>query len=160
MVWTDRGWSLAADRVIALPRLEGPRVRGFRRPARLRTGRRVHPRARRRVGVRASATSPPMGIKQGGLAAQQADVAAQVIAATAGADVQPQPYRPVLRGMLLTGGQVRYLRHEPDGVSDVSDEALWWPPHKVAGHHLAHYLASHTDLMLPEVPGPRPAAMS
>ena len=92
------------------------------------------------------------GIKQGGLAAQQADVAAQVIAATAGADVQPRPYRPVLRGMLITGGEVRYLRHEPDGTSDVSDEALWWPPHKVAGRHLAHYLASHTELALPAQP--------
>ena len=33
----------------------------------------------------------------------EADVAASVIAADAGADVEPRPYEPVLRGLLLTG---------------------------------------------------------
>ena len=33
-------------------------------------------------------------VKQGGLAAQQADVAATVIAAAAGADVTPTPFDP------------------------------------------------------------------
>ena len=42
-------------------------------------------------------------IKQGGLAAQQADAAAEAIAAEAGAQVDPQPFKPVLRGILLTG---------------------------------------------------------
>ena len=42
-------------------------------------------------------------IKQGGLAAQQAGAAAESIAAEAGADIEPQPFRPVLRGVLLTG---------------------------------------------------------
>jgi sulfide:quinone oxidoreductase len=69
-----------------------------------------------------------------------------VIAAAAGADVEPHPYRPVLRGMLLTGDGVRYLRHDPQGGSVVSDELLWWPPHKVAGRHLANYLAGHPEL--------------
>jgi sulfide:quinone oxidoreductase len=80
-------------------------------------------------------------------------VAAQVIAAAAGADVQPRPYRPVLRGMLICGDEVRYLRHDPSGESEMSDELLWWPPHKVAGRHLAHYLASHAELALPALPG-------
>ena len=42
-------------------------------------------------------------IKQGGIATQQADAAAEAIAARAGADVEPAPFRPVLRGLLLTG---------------------------------------------------------
>jgi sulfide:quinone oxidoreductase len=159
-LWTDSGWSLAADRVIALPRLEGPRVRGLPADPLGFVPVDEFTRVLGAESVFAVGDIAAHGIKQGGLAAQQADVAAQVIAANAGVDVQPQPYRPVLRGMLITGGQVRYLRHEPDGVSDVSDEALWWPPHKVAGRHLPHYLASHTDLVLPEVPGPRPAAIS
>ena len=46
-------------------------------------------------------TSRPL--KQGGLAAQQADVAASAIAASAGAPVAVQPYRPVLSAMLLGG---------------------------------------------------------
>jgi sulfide:quinone oxidoreductase len=52
-------------------------------------------------------------IKQGGIATQQADAVAQAIAAKAGADLTPQPFRPVLRGLLLTGAVPQYLRHEP-----------------------------------------------
>ena len=37
-------------------------------------------------------------IKQGGLAAQQSDAAAEAIAAAAGSDLAPQPFDPVLRG--------------------------------------------------------------
>jgi len=36
-------------------------------------------------------------VKQGGLASQQADAAAESIAAHAGAELEPRPYRPVLR---------------------------------------------------------------
>src|SRR4051794_10757137 len=43
-------------------------------------------------------------VKQGGLATQQADAIAEHIAARAGAAVDPQPFRPVLRGRLMTGG--------------------------------------------------------
>jgi sulfide:quinone oxidoreductase len=82
-------------------------------------------------------------IKQGGLAAQQADSAASAIAALAGAPVDPQPFRPVLRGALLTAGGPRYLRAVPDrGESTVARAALWWPPSKVAGRLLAPYLAA------------------
>ena len=51
-------------------------------------------------------------VKQGGIATQQADTVAAVIAASAGSDVDPHPFRPVLRGLLLTGGQPRYFRQE------------------------------------------------
>jgi hypothetical protein len=34
----------------------------------------------------------------------------------------------------------------------VSDSALWWPPSKIAGRHLAPYLASHAE-ELEEPPG-------
>jgi hypothetical protein len=49
-------------------------------------------------------------IKQGGLAAQQADAAAEAVAARAGTDVEPQPFRPVLRGVLLTGRGQQWTR--------------------------------------------------
>ena len=61
-------------------------------------------------GVYAAGDATDSPIKQGGLAGQQAVVAAEAIAASHGADVDPQPYRPVLRGMLLTGGSGRWLR--------------------------------------------------
>src|SRR5690606_27979138 len=75
-------------------------------------------------------------VKQGGLATQQADVAARGIAAGAGAPVVAEAFRPVLRGMLLTGGEPRFLRHvvTPNGdprAPQVSTDRLWWPPAKV-----------------------------
>ena len=85
-------------------------------------------------------------VKQGGLAAQQADAVAEAIAASVGIDIDPEPFRPILRGLLLTGGPVRYLRSDLSGCagddSVVSGEALWWPPDKIAGRYLAPYLAS------------------
>jgi sulfide:quinone oxidoreductase len=145
-LWNGAGWSLTADRVIALPRLEGPHLRGLPADS---AGFVPVDDFTRVLGVddaHAVGDIAAHGIKQGGLAAQQADVAAQIIAQRAGADVQPSPYRPVLRAMLLTGAEVRYLRHDPAGRSEVSDELMWWPPHKVAGRELANYFASHTEL--------------
>jgi sulfide:quinone oxidoreductase len=81
-------------------------------------------------------------LKQGGLTAQQADVAAADIAAHFGADVEVRPYAPVLRGLLLTGGDPVFLEHrphEPEG-SRAATASLWWPPHKVAGEHIGAYL--------------------
>jgi sulfide:quinone oxidoreductase len=82
-------------------------------------------------------------VKQGGLAAQQADCAAASIAALAGADIEPEPFRPVLRGALLTEWGPRYLRAPyGEATGTVARSILWWPPAKVAGRHLAPYLAS------------------
>lgn len=88
-------------------------------------------------------------IKQGGLAAQQAGVAAAGIAAAAGADVEPEPFRPVIRGALLTGEEPQFLRVDlseredaaEGGPAELSTSPLWWPPIKVAGPRLAPYLA-------------------
>jgi sulfide:quinone oxidoreductase len=76
------------------------------------------------------------------LAAQQADAAAETIAAAAGIPIVPEPFRPVLRGLLLVGREERYLRntvgHVKGGVA--ADQPLWWPPTMVAGRYLAPYL--------------------
>jgi sulfide:quinone oxidoreductase len=82
--------------------------------------------------------------KQGGLAAQQAAVAAAHIAALAGADVRPQPLRTVLRAVLGTSDGPLYLRAEHadvPGTSAASSEPLWWPPTKSASRWLAPHLA-------------------
>jgi sulfide:quinone oxidoreductase len=91
-------------------------------------------------------------VKQGGIAAQQASAAAESIAAAAGADVTPRPFRPVLRGLLLTGSAPTYLRAElAGGAGDTStarDEPLWWPPGKIVGRHLAPFLAERAGAIL------------
>ena len=83
--------------------------------------------------------------KQGGLAAQQADVVAEQIAERVGAEHPPRPYRPVLRGLLSTARGPRYLRAEPPGgaiSAEVSDQSLWWPASKVAARWLTPWLAA------------------
>jgi sulfide:quinone oxidoreductase len=84
-------------------------------------------------------------VKQGGLACQQADAAAESIAAQAGVSIEPSPFKPVLRGKLLTGSKPLYLRNDISGTagddSTSSGLTLWWPPGKVAGAYLAPYLA-------------------
>ena len=81
-------------------------------------------------------------LKQGGLATQQADVAAEDIAARAGATATVHPYEPFLRGLLLTGDEPLFLErrpHAPSG-SRARTEFLWWPPHKIVGRHAVRYL--------------------
>lgn len=88
-------------------------------------------------------------VKQGGLAAQQADAAVRHIAADAGAAVEATPFRPVLRGKLLTGSSPRYLRHgaaRDDEPNVASAKPLWWPPTKIVGHYLAPWLAGQEGL--------------
>jgi len=96
-------------------------------------------------GVYAAGDVTSYPVKQGGIAAQQAVAAAESIAAEAGADVTPRPFRPVLRGLLLTESDPRYLRHALAGPfgepEEVATDPLWWPPAKIVGKHLAPLLA-------------------
>jgi sulfide:quinone oxidoreductase len=140
---------LSTERVVSLPRLLGPSLAGL--PADpdgfipVDDDGLVH--GEPDVYAAGDATTCP--IKQGGIAAQLADAAAEAIAARLGAPVEPQPFRPVLRGLLLTGSTPRYLRAEVGrgGSSRVSDHALWWPPSKISGRRLAPYLAlRHEEL--------------
>jgi sulfide:quinone oxidoreductase len=140
--------SLAVDRIVTQPRLVGPSLRGI--PAEhdgfIHTD--AHGRVPGLADVFAAGDATTFPVKQGGLAAQQADAVAEAIAAAAGAQIEPQPFRPVLRGTLLTGGAARYLRADISGGagddSTVSDDALWWPPNKLSGRYLAPYLSSKT----------------
>jgi sulfide:quinone oxidoreductase len=152
------GPDVVADRVIALPRLFGPAIPGLPHGAHgfIATDAHGHVGGVPDVFAAGDATSFPL--KQGGLATQQADAAAETIAAELGAAVKPAPFRPVMRGLLLTGGAPLYLRSvltlegEPDAgstgrftrrsTSAVSHHALWWPPGKIAGRYLAPLLAT------------------
>jgi sulfide:quinone oxidoreductase len=138
---------LHVDRIVTVPRLVGPRLRGVS----CGRGGFLHVDAHGRLagldGVFAAGDATAFPIKQGGLAAQQADAVAEAIAASVGADIDPQPFRPILRGVLLTGGPARYLRADISGGagddSNIAGEALWWPPNKLCGRYLAPYLNNH-----------------
>jgi sulfide:quinone oxidoreductase len=135
---------LEVDRVIALPELYGPSVRGI--PLGEHGFIRVDPHCRvpdvERVYAAGDATDFP--IKQGGIGSQQADVAAQSIAALAGASVTPERFNPVIHGILLTNEEPRYLTAHITGghgfSSEITDTPTWSPPNKIAAKYLAPYL--------------------
>jgi len=136
---------VAAQRVIALPELYGPGVQGLPLSEHgfLRVDR--HCQMRDVGPVFAVGDVVDFPVKQGGIACQQADAAAQRIAALAGADVEPQLFKPYLNAMLLTDGRPRYLAAEITGgcgaASRFSDVPMDGVTHKVAGRYLAPYLA-------------------
>lgn len=136
---------IEVDRVVALPRLRGPRLDGLPQTLDGFIPIDGHGRVRGLDDIYAAGDITNFPVKQGGIATQLADAAAEAIASRVGADVRPEPFRPVLRGLLLTGGRPRYLRHELTGVGPVdaaSPEPLWWPPAKIFGRHLALFLAN------------------
>lgn len=150
------GGLLAADRVVALARSEGLGLGGLPRDANGFVPVDEHGGVVGLRGVSAAGDATAFPLKQGGIAAEQARAVAEAIAARAGAAVTPHPFRPVLRGLLLTGAVPRYLRSELTGgygeTSVVSDEALWWPPAKVAGRYLTPALAALGALPSPASP--------
>jgi sulfide:quinone oxidoreductase len=144
-LWLELEGPLEADLVIALPWLHGPHVQGLPEDSDgfVRVDGYGRVRDVDRVWAVGDMTTKPL--KQGGLAAQQADVAAaDIAAAVAGADVRVRPYKPKLQGLLLTGEDPVFLERRPHAPpsSEASSEFLWWPPQKVAGRYLGSYLES------------------
>lgn len=141
------GRRLAAERVVALPVAVGRPVAGIGgADGFLTTDEDGRVRACPHVYAAGDATARPY--KQGGLACQQADAAAAAIAADLGVPAPPAPYRPVLRGVLVSADAPAYLRRALDERIDAPGEALLnaratgpWPGGKVVGRHLGPYLA-------------------
>ena len=141
------GHSLHVDRVVALPELFGPSTPGV--PKRVGHGF-IPIDAYCRVpgldGVFAAGDATEFAVKHGGIASEQADVAAESIAALAGAPVAPSKFRPVIHGVLLGGDRPLYLSAHITGghgtSSEVSEEPTWSPGTKIAAKYLAPYLES------------------
>ena len=125
------GATLAADRIVSLPLMRGPQIPGVPETG-LYALIPVDPFGRidGLPDAYALGDATDFPIKQGGLAAQQADAAALHVAARHGAPVRPEPFRPALRASLLTGAG------EPIALGD--EEA----PGKVPGRFLGRYLAA------------------
>ena len=141
---------------IALPRMEGPGIDGL--PA--DEGGFIpvddYGRVKGVEDVYAAGDGTNFPIKQGGLGTQQADAVAEHIAHRVGAGETPEPFRPVLRGKLLTGGGSMSIRADiagGGGEGVASLDYLWWPPHKISSRYLTsllHYGDVHAE---PEPPG-------
>jgi sulfide:quinone oxidoreductase len=141
------GVELAPDRIVAMPRIAGPGIRGL-------AGAGAHgfipidthcavPGTDGGVFAAGDATAFP--IKHGGIGAQQADTAAAAIARLAGAGADPAPFRPELRGKLVTGGRPLYLSARlVDGRgfdSRVSESPQWPVDDKIVAAELGPYIA-------------------
>jgi sulfide:quinone oxidoreductase len=134
---------IEADAVISLPRLEGRRVAGIPHDADGFVGIDEHGRTIGLERVFAAGDVTAFPLKQGGIATQQADAVAEAVAAEAGAELEPQPFDPVLRGLLWTGREPRYLYGRPTAgggdTSSLSEEAQ---DGKVIGRYLSEFIDS------------------
>jgi sulfide:quinone oxidoreductase len=138
---------LAVDAVVALPQLEGPRLPGVPSDEHGFVPTDEYGWVLGLTDIYAAGDLTQFPLKQGGIATQQADAAASSIAADAGASVKPEPFRPVLRGLLITGLAPRFLRAEATGAHSMVDtEPLWWPPAKIVGRYLTPFLAAKLGL--------------
>jgi sulfide:quinone oxidoreductase len=160
------GGVISVDRIVTEPQLVGRRIPGIPIDHGTFIPTDAHGRVRGLEDVFAAGDATSLPVKHGSLAAQQADAVAEAIAASVGADVDPRPFRPVLRGVLLAGAGPRYLQADISGSagddSVFSEEPLWWPPVKVASRYLGRYLSNQSgsalDVHAPERGSPRPGS--
>jgi sulfide:quinone oxidoreductase len=144
------GETLDADRVVAAPKLRGPRIAGLPTD---RSGFITTDAFGGVIGlpdVYAAGDMTSFPIKQGGLAAQQADLIAQRIAANHGVALAQSRVHRVLRARLVGGAHPVFLRAELDEFGEVtaastvhgrlSDSESVTPPEKVFGRYLSPYL--------------------
>jgi sulfide:quinone oxidoreductase len=151
----DDGQRIGADAVIALPGLRGREVAGLPQDAEGFVVTDEHGRVDGLDGVYAAGDLTSFPLKQGGIAAQQADAAADAILASLGVQIVPRPFEAVLRGVLYTDREPAYLRAAtPASASAPQSYSMWWPPSKIAGHHLAPYLTVRAGA--PRAPEVRP----
>ncbi|MCW2966792.1 MAG: hypothetical protein JWM71_564, partial [Solirubrobacteraceae bacterium] len=136
---------IMADRIVSLPRLAGPRIRGLPSDANgfLMVG--EDGAVPGCPGVFAAGDGAAHERKQGGLAAQQADRAARAMLRNAGLHIPGPANPPVLRGALATPEGPLYLEvsagyGSPGASSTASFSPLWEPPDKVATCWLGPYL--------------------
>jgi sulfide:quinone oxidoreductase len=138
--------SILVDQIIALPELYAQSLPGVPTSAErgfvtIDAHGAVH--GLKRVYAAGDLTETP--VKHGGLSADQADVAAQSIAALAGAPLEPRPLRPALHVMLLGAAKPLFIRSQMLGEHgidlEVSNDPLWQPPQKLHSEYLGPVLA-------------------
>jgi sulfide:quinone oxidoreductase len=109
------GERISADAVVSLPRLEGRPVGGVPHDDSGFIGVDEHGGVIGLEGVYAVGDVTTFPFKQGAISTQQADAVAETIAAVMGGGLQAQPFDPILRAVLWTGHEPRYLYGRPTG---------------------------------------------
>lgn len=142
------GETFDADLVIAVPDLRPHTLHGLPVDERGFLPVDAHGRVSGAQDIYAAGDCAAFPIKQGGLAAQQADAVALHVARRAGAAVEESTTQVVLRARMLTGRDDLWLRRDlldPADHGEVATHSLWWPPGKVAGRWIAPYLQARRD---------------
>jgi sulfide:quinone oxidoreductase len=154
----EDGRRLDAEHVIALPRVLGRRIEGIPRDDEDFIPIDEHGRVEGLAHVYAAGDGANFPFKHGGLAAQQADAAAEAMLAELGLPIVARPFDPVIQGVLFTDRQPAYLQaplaERAGAPSDPRAYSFWWPPSKIAGRHLSAYLAIRAGA--PRTPEVRP----
>jgi sulfide:quinone oxidoreductase len=139
------GELLEVDRVVTVPVLTGPAIGGLPYDGTGFLPVDAHGRVAGAPGVYAAGDATDFEIKQGGIACQQTDAAADAIAALAGVPIDPTPFAPILRGMLLTERDSRWLERDLGRASGVEgrvgESSPDWPRTKFVGRELSRLLA-------------------
>ena len=138
---------IEASAVVALPRHEGRAVEGIAHDDKGFVAVDEFCRIAGAEGLFAVGDVTTFPVKQGGIATQQADTAAELIAAEAGAEIEPAPFDPVLRAALWTGKSPRYLHARIKGGKGEAPFLSEEPTAKLSeakifGRYLAPFLAS------------------
>jgi sulfide:quinone oxidoreductase len=120
--------AIEADAALSLPRMEGRRIGGVPHDLAGFVPVDDHGRVRGMTRAYAAGDATTFPVKQGGIATQQADAVAEAIAAELGADVDPRPLDPTLRGVLWTGGEPLYLSGYLAGGRGETSTASAEPP--------------------------------
>jgi sulfide:quinone oxidoreductase len=133
------GERLDVDRVVTVPVLSGPMIGGLPHDHAGFLPVDAHGRVLAAPGVYAAGDVTDFEIKQGGIACQQADAAAEAIAADAGVSLEPAPFVPVLRGLLLTEHDTVWMQRDLSRPDEAASED--WPQAKFAGRELSRLLS-------------------
>jgi sulfide:quinone oxidoreductase len=144
-----QGGSLQADQIVALPELFGPSTPGVPKNGGADAAHGFipvtsHCRVRGLDNVFAAGDATDFALKHGGIAAQQADVAAEGIAKLAGAAIESSQFKPEVHGVLLGGAKPLYFSAHITGThgsaSVVEEDANWPSGAKIAAKYLAPFL--------------------
>lgn len=135
-----------ADAVLSLPHIEGRQIGGVPHDLNGFVAIDEHCRIQGMPHAFAIGDVTSFPVKQGGIATQQADVAAEAIAAELGCDVPAGALDPLLRGVLWTGTEPLYLSGYLAGghgeTSIAGDTPLWdgAEEDKIVGRYLTPFL--------------------
>jgi len=131
------GARIAADHIVTLPRFEGVPLPGIPQDPRGFIPIDDHCAITGVADVYAAGDITAGFPKQGGLAARQADAAAEAILAALGFPVSARAFAPIIEGVLLTG---EVLAAFDGSADDAPAKRPWRAPTKIAARYLAPYL--------------------